>query len=93
MDYPFENLEPERFQQFCQALLVKEFPDVQCFPVAQPDGGRDSPCLFMHGQKEGFFVFQVKFARKPLAETDPHKWLTDILKVKWCRLLRQVYKQ
>lgn len=80
MDYPFENLEPERFQQFCQALLVKEFPDVQCFPVAQPDGGRDSTCLFMHGQKEGFFVFQVKFARKPLAETDPHKWLTDILK-------------
>ena len=42
MDYPLENLGPERFQQFCQALLVKEYPRVQCFPVAQPDGGRDA---------------------------------------------------
>ena len=39
MDYPFENLDPERFQNLCQALLTKEFPHVQCFPVAQPDGG------------------------------------------------------
>ena len=42
MDYPLENLGPERFQQFCQALLAKEYPDMQCFPVAQPDGGRDA---------------------------------------------------
>ena len=80
MDYPLENLGPEKFQQFCQALLAKEFPDVQCFPVAQPDGGRDSTCLFVSGLKKGFIVFQVKFARKPMAETDPHKWLTGILK-------------
>ncbi len=26
MDYPLENLDPERFQQFCQSLLVKGFP-------------------------------------------------------------------
>ncbi|NJK72861.1 MAG: hypothetical protein HC786_06465 [Richelia sp. CSU_2_1] len=41
MDYPFENLNSEKFQEFAQALLAKEFPDFQCFPVAQPDGGRD----------------------------------------------------
>jgi hypothetical protein len=80
MDYPFENLEPEKFQQFCQAILAKEFPDVQCFPIGQPDGGRDSTCVFMRGQKDEFIVFQVKFARRPLAESDPHKWLTGILK-------------
>jgi hypothetical protein len=80
MDYPLENLGPERFQQLCQALLVKEFPDVQCFPVAQPDGGRDSVSYFMGDQKDKFIVFQVKFVRKPLAETDPHKWLIDIAK-------------
>lgn len=42
MSYPFENLDPEKFQHFCQALLTKEFPNMQCFPVAQPDGGRDA---------------------------------------------------
>ena len=42
MDYPFENLNPEKYQQFCQALLAREFRDVQCFPVAEPDGGRDA---------------------------------------------------
>lgn len=78
MDYPLENLGPERFQQLCQALLVKEFPDVQCFPVAQPDGGRDSVSYFIGDQRDKFIVFQIKFVRKPLAETDPHKWLTDI---------------
>ena len=41
MDYPLEELGPEGFQQFCQSLLVKEFPKLQCFPIAQPDGGRD----------------------------------------------------
>jgi hypothetical protein len=42
MDYPLEQLGPERFQQFCQALISLEFPKVQSFPVAQPDGGRDA---------------------------------------------------
>jgi hypothetical protein len=78
MDYPLENLGPERFQQLCQALLAKEFPRVQCFPVAQPDGGRDA--VSYHEGSRKFMVFQVKFARKPLAETDPHKWLAAILK-------------
>ncbi len=80
MDYPLENLGPERFQQFCQALLVKEFPGVQCFPVAQPDGGRDATCFFSSTQKDNFIVFQIKYKRKPFTVEDPHKWLTDIVK-------------
>ena len=78
MDYPLENLGPERFQQFCQSLLVKEFRDVQCFPVAQPDGGRDSLSYFLEHQKDQFIVFQVKFVRNPQAEREPHKWMMEI---------------
>lgn len=79
MDYPFENLTPEKFQLFCQALLTKEFPDVMCMPVGQPDGGRDAMFRYEESGKSKFVVFQVKFARKPLAENDPHKWLLEIL--------------
>src|SRR6266850_1206146 len=78
MDYALENLGPERFQQMCQSLLVKEFPDVQSFPVAQPDGGRDSIAYFPGSQREQFMVFQVKFVRRPQAEKDPHKWMIDV---------------
>lgn len=80
MDYPFENLGPERFQLVCQALLAKEYPRIQCFPVAQPDGGRDA--VYYHSEDGGnkFIVFQVKYARNPQIETEPHKWLTAIMK-------------
>lgn len=79
MDYPFEELGPEGFQQFCQSLLLKEFPRLQCFPVAQPDGGRDGLAYLQESRNAKFIVFQVKFVRKPLSEQDPHKWLTGIL--------------
>ena len=80
MDYQLENLGDERFQELCQALLVREFPDVQCFPVGMPDGGRDAVRWFYvtRGEK-AFSVFQVKYVRKPLAEDDPHKWLEKTL--------------
>ena len=80
MDYQLENLGDERFQELCQALLVREFPDVQCFPVGMPDGGRDAVRWFYvtKGEKS-FSVFQVKYVRKPLAEEDPHKWLEKTL--------------
>jgi hypothetical protein len=80
MDYPFENLSPEKFQPFCQALLVNEYPGVQCLPVAQPDAGRDAIQYLMHPTRTSqFVVFQVKYCRKPLAEADPHKWLEGIV--------------
>lgn len=80
MDYPLENLGPEKFQLLCQALVVKEFPRVQCFPVGQPDGGRDAISLYSEGHGDKFMVFQVKFARHPLSETNPHKWLLAIMR-------------
>lgn len=80
MNYPFENLDPETFQKFCQALLTKEFSGVQCFPVGQPDGGRDALSPISDDDERGFIMYQVKFVRDPLAVPDPHKWLLDTLK-------------
>ncbi len=80
MNYPFENLDPEKFQEFCQALLTKEFPNVQCFPVAQPDGGRDALAYFLGDPDRTFIMYQVKFNRRALAEPDPHKWLVEKLR-------------
>jgi len=81
MDYLFENLGDERFQELCQALLVKEFPNVQCFPVGQPDGGRDALRYMRHG-KQGteFCVYQVKFNKAPYSGAEPWKWLEGVLK-------------
>jgi hypothetical protein len=80
MDYQFENLGDERFQEFCNSLIAKEFQDSQSFPVGQPDGGRDSLVYFMDSPKKEFIVFQVKFVRNPFAIQDVHKWFTDIIK-------------
>ena len=79
MDYPLEQLGPERFQQLCQALLTIAFPKTQSFPVAQPDGGRDALSYFWEESPNKFIVFQVKFVRRPPAEDDPHNWLVAIL--------------
>lgn len=79
MIYPFENLSPERFQQFCQALLVREVRDFQCFPVGQPDGGRDATALEVGSKGNEFVVYQVKFVRNPQQITDPHKWLHEVM--------------
>jgi hypothetical protein len=79
MDYPFENLNPEKFQLFCQSILAKEYPGVQCMPVAQPDGGRDA-FRVLSMQSRDFVVFQVKYVRQPLVEKDSHKWLEEIVR-------------
>jgi hypothetical protein len=76
MTYSYEDLGPERFQQVAQALLVKEWPDVQCLPVAQPDGGRDATAGDVHG---GFIVFQVKFVRRPETIDKPGDWVEEVL--------------
>ncbi|MEQ8998050.1 MAG: hypothetical protein RID53_16280 [Coleofasciculus sp. B1-GNL1-01] len=93
MNYPFENLDPEKIQEFCQSLLIKEFPDVQCFPVAQPDGGRDA-LAYLGGDRypNDFIMFQVKFNRRPQAEKDPHKWLVKILEGEAPKLKKQIAK-
>lgn len=77
MDYPYENLGPEKFQLFCQALLVKEHPNMQCFPVGQPDGGRDATQYLLYGSSNEAAMFQVKFIRNPQAEADAHKKIVE----------------
>src|SRR5687768_4081157 len=80
MDYLYEQLGDERFQELCQALLARELPNVQCFPVGQRDGGRDALVYYSHFKGDmAFSVFQVKYVRKPYAEKDPHKKILDLI--------------
>ena len=79
MDYIYENLGDERFEEFCHSIVNKEFPNSQAFPVGQPDGGRDSVVYSMSSTKKEFIVFQVKFVRNPNKIQDVHKWLVDTI--------------
>lgn len=79
MDYLYENLGDERFQEFCSLLISKEFPNFQAFPVGQPDGGRDTIVYTIDTPQKDFIVFQVKFVRNADIITDPHKWLVGII--------------
>ena len=65
MKYLLEQLGPERFQQLAQALLLKERPNLQCLPVAQPDGGRDAFEYEGKNAGSGFLIYQVKFVKDP----------------------------
>ncbi|MBB5157588.1 NACHT domain-containing protein [Saccharopolyspora phatthalungensis] len=60
--YDYESLGADAFHQLCQALLVAHNPNVQCFPVGMPDGGRDASAP--RGRVADAIVYQVKF-RKP----------------------------
>ncbi|PIQ21438.1 MAG: NTPase (NACHT family)-like protein [Cytophagales bacterium CG18_big_fil_WC_8_21_14_2_50_42_9] len=79
MDYLFENIGDERFQEFCHSLITKEFPNSQALPVGQPDGGRDSLVYNLQSSERDFLVFQVKYVRNPFQEKDPHKWLVSTI--------------
>ena len=72
MDYNYESLLDERFQMLCQSLLVQSYPDLQCFPVGMPDGGRDAT--------SGAVIFQVKFARAALKPADAYKWIATVIR-------------
>ncbi|WP_179200953.1 NACHT domain-containing protein, partial [Streptomyces scabiei] len=76
MDYNYESLLDQRFQKLAQALLLKEYQNVQCFPVGMADGGRDGTSN-AHGKLET--VFQVKFTHKPASIKNVAKWITDTL--------------
>lgn len=80
MDYQFENLGDERFQEFCSALIAKDFPNFQTLPVGQPDGGRDALVYLVEKSKKEFIVFQVKYVRNANQERDIHTWLSTTLK-------------
>ncbi|MFF2999564.1 NACHT domain-containing protein [Streptomyces sp. NPDC057950] len=79
MTFYYEQLDPERFQHLCQALIVREFPGTQCFPVGQRDGGRDA-LQVLSGDPTRSRVFQVKYVRNPFSITDAHKWVVDTMR-------------
>ena len=82
MDYDYEQLRDERFQEFCQALLTKEERGIQCFPVGMPDGDRDATILvdLPSPNTPKFVVYQAKYVREPQKIESPHLWLTEIVK-------------
>ena len=80
------------FRNSVQTLIAKEFPNIQAFPVGQPDGGRDSIVYFMNTIKKDFIVFQVKYVKNPYQITDPHKWLIKILEDELDKINRLIPK-
>ncbi|MFD3838441.1 NACHT domain-containing protein [Streptomyces sp. NPDC058642] len=78
LTYLYEQLDPERFQHLCQALISLEYPGTQCFPVGQRDGGRDAVQLFSNRHGD-YRVFQVKFVRNPFVVEDVHKWFVETM--------------
>ena len=90
--YNYEQLNAESFQQLSQSLLLKEFPGLQCFPVGQPDGGRDAILRLPEtpSDSDGFIIFQVKFARRELSASEARKWLLETLRDELPKVRMQV---
>ncbi|MEJ5979187.1 hypothetical protein WG901_21215 [Novosphingobium sp. PS1R-30] len=93
--YHYEVLDDERFQQFCQGLIVASFPNAQCMPVGQPDGGRDA-FLFEHltRQFEGrnadpdVIVYQVKFIRNPNDSRSERDMIEEVVRSEKDKILK-----
>ena len=92
--YQYEQLNDESFQQLSQSLLVKEFPGLQCFPVGQPDGGRDAvvPVFETTPDTTGFILFQVKFVRRGLTSNEARAWLLRTLRSELPKVREQIPK-
>ncbi len=91
--YQYEQLNDESFQQLSQSLLVKEFPGLQCFPVGQPDGGRDAIVRYEAARRAtGFILFQVKFARHELGPSEARAWLLRTLRDELPKVRKQMEK-
>ena len=58
-------------------MIAKDYPNIQCIPVAQPDGGRDA--LSYLGNNDKYILFQVKFVRTQKYNEHPIEWLKEIL--------------
>jgi len=94
--YPYENLDAKRFQRLVQILLTSEYPDIECFPLSGPDGGRDAVQVVHEAAKlTEAVIFQVKFREKqPLGvptTADLYRWLTEQLQdeVEKLRVLKE----
>jgi hypothetical protein len=76
MSYMYEQLGAERFQEFCQALLLREYPHLHSLPVGQPDGGRDALSL-PDATDSNLTIIQVKFRRQD--ENPSADWMISAL--------------
>ena len=76
--YQYENSDHERFQQLAQALLLPDYPRLQCLPVGQPDGGRDGVIHDDQDLKDAVVV-QVKFKRSDEPSVDATAWVIAAL--------------
>ena len=90
--YQYEQLNDESFQQLSQSLLLKAFPALQCFPVGQPDGGRDGIVRLFEGEAEttGFILFQIKFSRRELNPSEARDWLLKTLAAELPKVQKQI---
>ena len=90
--YRYEQLNDESFQQLCQSLLLNAFPELQCFPVGQPDGGRDAVARLSAATPATtrFILFQVKFARRELTPSEARDWLLKTLKDELPKVRQQI---
>jgi hypothetical protein len=86
--YHYEMLGDERFQQFCQALIAISFPNMQCLPVGQPDGGRDAYAwrnLLREQQRvrqygRELIVFQVKYVKNPDGSRSERDMIEEVVR-------------
>ena len=90
--YEYEQLDDESFQQLSQSLLLKAYPDLQCFLSVNPMGGRDAIVRFYEGAPDttGFILFQVKFARRELSPNEARDWLLRTLRDELPSVERQI---
>ena len=90
--YQYEQLNDESFQHLSQSLLLKAYPDLQCFPVGQPDGGRDGIVRLFESASDstGSILFQVKFARRKLNPSEARDWLLETLRKELPKVRNQI---
>src|SRR5688572_28577161 len=80
MTCDYENLGEERFQHLCQSIMTAAFPEIQCLPVGQPDGGRDAFIRRVLQRPQSTpVVFQIKFSKNPNSK-DERDVITDVIK-------------
>jgi hypothetical protein len=79
MKHDYEQLGDRRFQEFCQALLVAEFPNLACLPVGMPDGGRDAASYRRVSDGSASLVFQVKYVERPGFLDDATTWAESVI--------------
>ena len=91
MNYVYENLNDELFQELCQSLIINEFPDSQAFPIGQPDGGRDAVAYDVIQPIKSYFLFQVKFCKNP-DKVDLHKWLIKVITAEMPKIQKLIPK-